>query len=82
MPQLDTLQLNQKATGSAPLSGEQRLFSAIIAQAVDDLDRATHREEARRWLMSDSGRPLGFRWVCELLGIDLETIRRLAGLAR
>lgn len=82
MHQLDALQPDQRVTGSAPLTGPQRLFAAIIGQAVDDLSRAAHREEARRWLLSETERPLGFKWICELLGVDLEAVRRLAGLAR
>lgn len=80
MPTTATMQPDSPA-GSSPLSAEQRLLAAIIERAVDDLDKAARREEAQRWLLSDSGRPLGLVWICNLLDINPETVRRLAGLS-
>jgi len=71
-------------------SGEHALVLAVIADALKAATTSvnhscrerfcphTHaREQARRWLMSDSERAYGFVWCCAHVDADPETLRRL-----
>jgi hypothetical protein len=56
--------------GSRELTGEENLWTEVIALAVGDLQRPRYRAEARRWLWSDGEEPGSFVWVCHLVGLD------------
>ena len=38
-------------------------------------DRIKVKDEAIRWFASENVGPGSFRWVCEVLGLDQETVR-------
>jgi len=61
-------------------SPEQRLWGEVLKQAVEDLRRKEHREDAIKWLLSNRDAPCSFRWVCFELGLNPEAFKRLAGL--
>lgn len=71
---------------SPPLSNEQRLWAAVLQQAVADAggrkpkgntrnDRRVVMDSARYWF-ARKGRGVGsFLWVCEALGLDPDALR-------
>ena len=57
-------------------SPEQRLWGAVLEQAVEDLRR--HCPKARAWFQAASEEPGSYLWTCEVLGIRADRIRALA----
>jgi hypothetical protein len=64
---------------------EAELWTAVILQAIDDLDRRTSlspswaRDSAREWFASDSDVAGSFIWTCHVINVDPSFIRsRLA----
>jgi hypothetical protein len=53
----------------------QRLWFAVLRQAIEDLIGRSP-DEARRWFLTDDNRPGGFRFICRQLGISPEQVRR------
>ena len=49
---------------------EQALWFAVLVQAVQDLNDSAHKASAERWIMSDSTRPFGFLWICDMFEIN------------
>jgi hypothetical protein len=72
-------QLSPSATTST-MSGERRLWSAVLGQAIEDLkDTRTPPgfvHAARLWFASDDYGPASFRWICDQLEFDAPMIRR------
>ena len=75
---------------STAMTGAQKLLVAVVRRAVSDFvlhtnsDKAEmrgHAEDARRWLLTDDGDDLdedgrySFSYACEMLGLDLGTVR-------
>jgi hypothetical protein len=77
--------------GVHKLGPEGKLLAAIIEKALSDATQEDKKEftqgrtEIRRyckksalqWILSESGEPWGFIWICELLEADYERLRRL-----
>ena len=71
--------------GRRPLTGEQRLMLAVLADAINIVrggrrsgseHEGTPFAEARDWIFESEGRcPLAFEHVCDALGIDAPTLR-------
>jgi hypothetical protein len=66
----------------APTTGvipELRLLAAVLQRAIHDFvgGDGDVREGARAWLMDDepSDAPLSFRFICEALDLDLDSLR-------
>ena len=64
---------------------EAELWTAVILQAIDDLDRRTSlsptwaQDSAREWFTSDSIAVGSFIWTCQVINVDPSFIRsRLA----
>lgn len=55
---------------------EQRLWVAVLEQAVEDLRR--HCPKAKAWFRATSEEPGSYLWICEVLGIRAERFRALA----
>lgn len=53
------------------------LAASVILKAIEDYQghERAHREDAKRFFASDSKRPYGFLWICEMLDTDPEKIR-------
>ena len=68
MPELET----------GEMSGEYRLVVAVFRRARSDLrsQDAQYRAEARAWFRGHRG---SLSWWADLLGLEPERIRRLAG---
>lgn len=64
-----------------PLSPEVELWTEVILQAIDDLDRRTRicsREDqraAREWIDSDADYLGSFVWACHAINLDPDFIR-------
>jgi hypothetical protein len=58
--------------------GIQRLAGAVLVQAIDDLrcGVSRRREEATRWIESDSDEQFSFVFCCRMLERDPEDTRR------
>jgi hypothetical protein len=58
--------------------GIQRLAGAVLVQAIDDLrcGVSRRREEATRWIESDSDEQFSFVFCCRMLERDPEETRR------
>lgn len=59
------------------------LWVGVLFQACEDRTSRAKRttedgEEARRWLLSEDDEVCSFRWVCGVLGLDVEATRRWA----
>lgn len=56
---------------------EHRLVSAVLVQAVQDLERGnpTVQQSVRAWIRSETGVPWSFQWCCDLLDLDAEQVR-------
>ena len=72
-------QLSPSARTSA-MSGERRLWSAVLGQAIEDLkDERTPPgfvHVTRLWFASDDYGPASFLWICDQLEFDAPMIRR------
>ena len=77
--------------GRRPLTGEQRLMLAVLADAINIVrggyrsgseDRRTSFAEAKDWIFQTECRcPLAFEHVCDALGIDAPALRgRIASM--
>jgi hypothetical protein len=59
---------------------EKRLLAAVLQRAITDFigGEGEVREGARCWLMDDepTDAPLTFRFICEALDLDCDSLRR------
>jgi hypothetical protein len=74
------LQPDAGAINHGPLAPELLLWAEVVKQALEDLGRAEHGREARRWLLDRKEEFGTFEWVCTQLGLDPEGVRKIAGL--
>ena len=62
---------------------ELRLLAAVLQRAIHDFigGEGDVRDGARSWLMEDepTDAPLSFRFICEALDLDLESLRKAIG---
>ena len=62
---------------------ELRLLAAVLQRAIHDFISGDGdiREGARAWLMDDepTDAPLSFRFICEALDLDLDSLRIAIG---
>lgn len=62
---------------------ELRLLAAVLQRAIHDFigGEGDVREGARAWLMEDepTDAPLSFRFICEALDLDLDSLRTAIG---
>lgn len=69
------------ATGFVP---ERRLLAAVLQRAVTDFIAGDGdlKEGARLWLFDDepTDAPLTFRFICEALDLDCDSLRRAIAL--
>ena len=71
--QHDRIAREQAALAPSPLSPETKLAAAVIRQAVKDVKRET--PAARLWFELPG---TGLAFWCEILGLDIEAVRRHA----
>jgi hypothetical protein len=59
------------------------LLAAVLQRAIHDFigGEGDVRDGARSWLMDDepTDAPLSFRFICEALDLDLESLRKAIG---
>jgi hypothetical protein len=75
------------SNSDVPTSGsaipELRLLAAVLQRAIHDFigGDGDVRDGARSWLMDDepTDAPLSFRFICEALDLDLESLRKAIG---
>jgi hypothetical protein len=75
------------SNSDVPTSGsaipELRLLAAVLQRAIHDFigGEGDVRDGARSWLMDDepTDAPLSFRFICEALDLDLESLRKAIG---
>jgi hypothetical protein len=75
------------SNSDVPTSGsaipELRLLAAVLQRAIHDFigGEGDVRDGARSWLMEDepTDAPLSFRFICEALDLDLESLRKAIG---
>ena len=62
---------------------EPRLLAAVLQRAIHDFigGEGDVREGARAWLMDDeqTDAPLSFRFICEALDLDIDSLRTAIG---
>lgn len=63
------------------LEPEMLLWAAVIRKAFEDLGDVNHRDEARRWLLSNEFSPWSLLWICEQLNLNVAEVRKLAGVS-
>jgi len=71
---LDWAEINNEA-GRIATTPEGHLWIAVLLNAVNDARRAAPDQEAIAWIFSDSYRPLGFLWLCDMLDQPPHKIR-------
>jgi len=71
---------NSEIPGAGTYIPEKRLLAAVLQRAITDFisGEGEMREGARIWLMDDepTDAPLTFRFICEALDLDSESLRR------
>jgi hypothetical protein len=56
--------------------GILNFWRAYLIRAIRDIDEEFYRAGAEAFILDDDERVLGFRWVCDVLGIDAGVARR------
>lgn len=63
---------------------EKRLLAAVLQRAISDFvgGEGDLRESARLWIMDDepTDAPLTFRFICEALDLDCDSLRKAIAL--
>jgi hypothetical protein len=63
---------------------EKRLLAAVLQRAISDFvgGEGDLRESARLWIMDDepTDAPLTFRFICEALDLDCDSLRKAINL--
>ncbi len=72
---------NSEVASSGPFVPEKRLLAAVLQRAITDLITGDGevKDGARAWLCDDDhtgDAPLTFRFICEALDLDAETLRK------
>lgn len=72
---------NSEIFVSGPFVPEKRLLAAVLQRAITDLltGDGEVREGSRAWIVDDeytSESPLTFRFICEALDLDCESLRK------
>lgn len=59
------------------MEGELAFWAAVLAQAVRDVRSPRHdvRRDALKWFTSDSHEPGSLRFICDAIGVDIQTVR-------
>ena len=55
-------------------SPEKNLVAAVFLRALHDLKSKGHRINASCWFLSNSNKPMSFRWCCLVMGLDADSI--------
>lgn len=55
---------------------ERRFVAAVKTEAEWLAGAKAARDQAITWLVSDDTAPGSFRWVCDLLGLEPDAVRR------
>ena len=70
---------NAEVPGTNSQVPERRLLAAVLQRAITDFltGDGDLRESAELWLMDDepTDAPLSFRFICEALDLDLDSLR-------
>jgi hypothetical protein len=71
---------NSEIPANGPFVPEKRLLAAVLQRAVTDFltGDGEVRDGARAWIVDDdytSESPLTFRFICEALDLDCESLR-------
>lgn len=72
---------NSEIFVSGPFVPEKRLLAAVLQRAITDLltGDGEVREGSKAWILDDdytSESPLTFRFICEALDLDCESLRK------
>ena len=72
---------NSEIFVSGPFVPEKRLLAAVLQRAITDFltGDGEVREGAKAWILDDdynSDAPLTFRFICEALDLDCESLRK------
>ncbi|NDC37528.1 MAG: hypothetical protein EBZ48_05700 [Proteobacteria bacterium] len=72
---------NSEIFVSGPFVPEKRLLAAVLQRAITDLltGDGELRDGSKSWLLDDdytSESPLTFRFICEALDLDCESLRK------
>src|SRR5262249_39846925 len=72
---------NSEIFVTGPLVPEKRLLAAVLQRAITDFltGDGEVREGAKAWIVDDdytSAAPLTFRFICEALDLDCESLRK------
>ncbi|MCB0309726.1 MAG: hypothetical protein KDD42_00745 [Bdellovibrionales bacterium] len=71
---------NSEIPGAGTQIPEKRLLAAVLQRAITDFlgGQGELRESARAWLLEEDceDAPLTFRFICEALDLDLESLRK------
>ena len=78
MPGTKVAVVHSNSAESLGVRGIQRLAGAVLVQAIDDLrcGVSRRREEATRWIESESEEQFSFVFCCRMLERDPEETRR------
>jgi len=80
--------LDSPPSGDIP---ELQLWREVFLLAIEDcrgqsagglINTHVAQRRARAWIFSNSTEPGGFKWCCEILGIDPRNVCRKLGLSR
>jgi hypothetical protein len=53
---------------------EKKLIESMLRLALNDLEKPDHRQDALKWLESDSDEPFSCKWICECLGFSRQEL--------
>lgn len=71
---------NSDIPNAGPYVPEKRLLAAVLQRAITDFltGDGEVQDGARSWLLDDelTDAPLTFRFICEALDLDLDSLRR------
>jgi hypothetical protein len=54
----------------------QRLWLAVLMQAINDFTYSYERARLKPWFTSDNRDPGSFKWICDHLELDSSRLRR------
>jgi hypothetical protein len=59
-------------------SGYRRLWSAVVFQAIRDMEYERGRRPAVNWIYSRDDGAGSMRWICDMLDLDYHKLLRLS----
>lgn len=59
-------------------SGYRRLWSAVVYQAIKDMEYETGRRTVLDWIYSGEDSVGSMRWICDMLDLDYQKLLHLA----